>query len=318
MSQPLVSIVIATRERPELLQRAIHSILRQSLQEIEIIVVDDGSSQPVLESYSDAAAIADPRVSYHSAVKAPHPVRGACQARNYGLSLAQSPYFVFFDDDDEMVVEDHLETALRFYREYPGSVYFADIRMVNDGRVVLEGRFLEHDKPMLSEQISANPPVYRVSHQQFAAVVAHRWPHPNAAVYETAVARSLGGLTDGLQPAEDLNFCLRYIDRASCVIYRRESVAIFDVTPRPRLFAAFSGIHRDLIGGLTVSHALASISNKHLLRAAARVHAHFLSVAAEKLNESGSKTAARHFARLSLAIRISGNGVRQFVRSLLR
>ncbi len=226
MAQPLVSIVIATRERPELLRRAIRSILHQSLREIEIIVVDDGSSKSVLESYTDGSAVDDPRVSYHPASEAAYPVRGACAARNYGLSLVRSRYFVFFDDDDEMIVDDHLETALRFYREYPDSLYFADIRMVNDGRVVLEGRLRATDKPMLSERISANPPVYRVSLKQFAAVVAHRWPHPNVVVYEAEKARSLGGLTDGLQPAEDLNFCLRYIDRASSVIYRRESVAI--------------------------------------------------------------------------------------------
>ncbi|MBA3975880.1 MAG: hypothetical protein C0504_16870 [Candidatus Solibacter sp.] len=315
MPDPLVSVVIATRERPQLLQRAIRSILRQTLRDIAVIVVDDGSSAAVLEAYNSPGFISDPRLSIHLASSAPRPVRGACAARNHGLSLARGRYFVFFDDDDEMIAGDHLETALAFYALYPGSLFIGDIRMENSGQVVLEGRLREMDGPMLKHRISADPPIYRATLEQFAQVLAHRWPHPNAVVYEAEKARSIGGLTDGLQPAEDLNFCLRYADRCDCVIYRRQPVALFDVTPRPRLFAAFADFHRHLIGALSVSHGIGDISNPHLLNAARRIHAYFLALAAETLNASGHRRPARHFARLSLALGFSGNALRQFFKS---
>jgi glycosyltransferase involved in cell wall biosynthesis len=315
MPEPSASVVIATRERPELLQRAVRSILDQTLQDIEVVVVDDGSSPAAVESYRSGIFASDPRVSVHLASAAPYPVRGACAARNYGLSLARAPYFVFFDDDDVMIAPDHLETALAFYKKFPDSLYFGDIRMENAGRVILEGRLREMDAPMLAEPISTDPPIYRATLKQFAAVYAHRWPHPNAVVYQAEKARSIGGLTDGLQPAEDLNFCLRYADRCDCVIYRRQPVALFDVTPRPRLFAAFADLHRHLIGALSVSHGIGAIRNPHLINAARRTHAYFLALAAETLNASGDRLPARHFARLSLSLRLSGNGLRQFARS---
>jgi glycosyltransferase involved in cell wall biosynthesis len=318
MPEPLVSVVIATLERPELVQRAVRSILRQTLHDIEVIVVDDGSSPAVVESYKSGVFTSDSRVTIHLASAAPRPVRGACAARNYGLSFARARYFVFFDDDDEMIAANHLEIALAFYAKFPNSLYFGDIRMENAGRVVLEGRLREMDGPMLRERISTDPPIYRASLKQFAAVYAHRWPHFNAVVYQTEKARSIGGLTDGLQPAEDVNFCLRYADLCDCIIYRREPVALFDVTPRPRLFNAFSVFHRHLIECLSVSHAIGAIKNPHLRTAARRSHSYFLAVAAETLNDAGSRISARHFARLSLALGISGNAVRQYLKSFMR
>ncbi len=89
---PLVSIIIPTYNRRALLPHAIASVLAQTLSDIEVIIVDDGSTDGTQELF---AAKGDPRVRYH---QAPH--RGACAARNLGLELACGQYIAFLDSDD--------------------------------------------------------------------------------------------------------------------------------------------------------------------------------------------------------------------------
>jgi glycosyltransferase involved in cell wall biosynthesis len=78
---PLVSVIIPTFERPESLQRAVQSVLTQTVTDLEVIVVNDGGGP--LESHV-AALSADPRVTY---VRTGRNGRVAA-AHNAGLRLA--------------------------------------------------------------------------------------------------------------------------------------------------------------------------------------------------------------------------------------
>jgi len=88
----VVSIVIPTHDRPALLRRAIISALNQTVRDIEVIVVDDGSDPPV------ALAGRDSRVRL---IRNAQSV-GVCAARNVGLEAAVGDYVTFLDDDDEL------------------------------------------------------------------------------------------------------------------------------------------------------------------------------------------------------------------------
>lgn len=92
---PRVSIVIPTCNRPDLLPRAIRSVLAQTFQDFEIIIVDDGArvrAQSVVGGFSDA------RLVY----VAHEPPRGSgAIARNTGIQKAKGEFVAFLDDDDE-------------------------------------------------------------------------------------------------------------------------------------------------------------------------------------------------------------------------
>jgi len=94
--RPLVTVAIATRNRSHLLRQAIHSVQAQTLQDFEIVVVDDGSE-------TDAARLAvesigDPRVRYEYQEQ-----RGIAAARNRATELARGRYIAVLDDDDIML-----------------------------------------------------------------------------------------------------------------------------------------------------------------------------------------------------------------------
>jgi glycosyltransferase involved in cell wall biosynthesis len=99
---PTFSIILPTCRRPELLARAIDSVLAQRVTDFECIVVDDGGAEPL-------ALPDDPRVRV---VRHPHN-RGLPSALNSGLDAARGEYVTFLDDDDELT-PDRLSIVLPF------------------------------------------------------------------------------------------------------------------------------------------------------------------------------------------------------------
>ena len=93
--QPLVSVVIPTYNRADLIPRAIASVSSQSYQNFEIIVVDD-NSQDDTEKVVREIANQDSRISYHR-----HSSNlGGSAARNTGIKQATGKYIAFLDSDD--------------------------------------------------------------------------------------------------------------------------------------------------------------------------------------------------------------------------
>jgi glycosyltransferase involved in cell wall biosynthesis len=95
----LVSVVIPTFNRPEKLQRAIRSVLAQTFEELEILVVNDSIEEdPVLGIIKDCG---DPRIRYFRNQL----TKGANGARNTGILCSNGVYVAFLDDDDEWLPE---------------------------------------------------------------------------------------------------------------------------------------------------------------------------------------------------------------------
>lgn len=104
----LVSIVIPTYNRAECLERAVNSALEQTYPAIEVVVVDDGSTD---ETPEIVRSIDDDRVSFD---RQPH--RGANAARNTGVALASGEFISFLDSDNELH-EEHIEIAAEVLRD---------------------------------------------------------------------------------------------------------------------------------------------------------------------------------------------------------
>ena len=100
MRTPAVSVIVATRDRPALLPAAVESVLEQSLGDVEVVVVDDGSREPV-------RLAADPRVRV---VRLPTS-RGLAAALNAGAREATGRWLGHLDDDDRLLPH-MIETSL--------------------------------------------------------------------------------------------------------------------------------------------------------------------------------------------------------------
>lgn len=104
---PIFSVVVPTRDRPALLADAVGAALAQRTTGIEVVVVDDGSAEPV-------PPFDDPRVRV---VRLDEPC-GPSGARNAGIDAAAGRYLAFLDDDD-LWTADRLDLALAGLRRAP-------------------------------------------------------------------------------------------------------------------------------------------------------------------------------------------------------
>lgn len=126
---PTVSVIIPTYNRAHVLGRSIQSVLNQTYQDFELIVVDDGSSdntEEVVRNFNDI------RIKYIRHDKN----RGVSAARNTGIKAAQGEYIAFNDSDDEWLSH-HLEKLmLAFEKASPqtGVVYSGFIYVMLGGK----------------------------------------------------------------------------------------------------------------------------------------------------------------------------------------
>jgi glycosyltransferase involved in cell wall biosynthesis len=99
-----ICVYIPTHNRSGMLQRALNSVLAQTLPAAEIIVVDDGSS----DDTPAVLALYQQQYPQIQVIRQPTP-QGACVARNSAIFMARSEYITGLDDDDEFAPE-HLAT----------------------------------------------------------------------------------------------------------------------------------------------------------------------------------------------------------------
>jgi glycosyltransferase involved in cell wall biosynthesis len=108
---PKVSVIIPTYNRANLLPRAIKSVLNQTFQDFELIVVDDGSTdntRKVVEEFQKG----DSRVKYFYKENG-----GPGSARNFGLKNAKGNFVIFLDSDDMFlpyILEEEIEEKYKF------------------------------------------------------------------------------------------------------------------------------------------------------------------------------------------------------------
>jgi glycosyltransferase involved in cell wall biosynthesis len=115
VSEPIVSVVIPTLNRPHLVVRAVRGALAQTLDAIEVIIVVDGPDEATVQALRQ---IDDDRVR---AQPLPHHV-GLGEARNAGVREARSRWVAFLDDDDEWFprkLEVQLQTAQQSVYPHP-------------------------------------------------------------------------------------------------------------------------------------------------------------------------------------------------------
>ena len=125
MTQPAVTVVIPTHNRPDLMKRAVRSVIDQDFSgEVQIIVVFD-ACEPVLPEVTLAAN--------QSMVGVPNSrSRGLAGARNTGILLADHEFVAFLDDDDYWLA-DKLRSQIDTFSNEPQALLVGTAMRVSDG-----------------------------------------------------------------------------------------------------------------------------------------------------------------------------------------
>ncbi len=186
-AHPRVSVVIPTYNRARSIRRSIESVLQQTFQDFEILVVDDGSTDDTAQV---VAGIGDSRIHYHrQAVNG-----GAGAARNAGLLLARGEWVAFQDSDDLWRPEKLALQMARFEaaEERLGVVYCGFIR-IEQGR----------------ERYSPPPKIVQREGNIHAELLKGNFVTTQAAVVRRECFSTVGLFDQSLQPLEDWDLFLR-------------------------------------------------------------------------------------------------------------
>ncbi len=112
---PLFSVIIPTYNREQFLEIALESVLDQTYQDFELIIVNDGSidnTSDLIQSYDDK------RIKYLY-----QPNNGVASARNLGLNFSKGEYIAFLDSDDRWNPQ-KLQITLNYIKRFPNISVF--------------------------------------------------------------------------------------------------------------------------------------------------------------------------------------------------
>ena len=114
----MVSVIIPVYNRENIVTAAVNSVLNQTYTDLELIIVDDGSTDNTKDVLSQ---ISDERLRYVYQDNA-----GACVARNHGIELARGEYIAFHDSDD-IWHWDKLEKQMAIFDKYDPDIVFCKL-----------------------------------------------------------------------------------------------------------------------------------------------------------------------------------------------
>ncbi|MFY4814168.1 glycosyltransferase family 2 protein [Haloarcula sp. AONF1] len=141
-----VSVIIPTYDQPNELRRALASAINQSHDKVEIIVVDDGSSD-------ETQAVAKRAANSNESVTAQRHLRnrGGAAARNTGIAAANGDVLAFLDSDDKWS-ETKIEQQLEYLIEQEWDAVYCDYAYQRKGQFVSARRILSQYLKSRSEE----------------------------------------------------------------------------------------------------------------------------------------------------------------------
>ena len=140
---PRVSVIIPAYNAENTIVETIISLQKQTLQDIEILVIDDGSKDKTVDVVQQ---LTDPRIQVFI-----YPNGGVSVARNRGIEKAKGEFIAFVDSDD-LWTEDKLELQLAALEQHPdaSAVYSWTVNMMDNGESL---SFVHGGKPTLEGNI---------------------------------------------------------------------------------------------------------------------------------------------------------------------
>ena len=202
MYQDLVSINITTFNRANLLSRCLDSVLKQTYKNIEIIIVDDASSDKtgdVVKSYQAEHS----NIKYFS-----HSLnQGNAEARNTAFKKCKGTYVAFMDDDDEWIDDDKISKQVKIFNQADknlGIVCSGIIRHLEDGSEVTEN-------------------MLEISNVQ-SRILKGGWIHNSTVLTKRSILNDLNGFNTEIPRGVDYEFFIRVIAKYNFKVFFMQDI----------------------------------------------------------------------------------------------
>lgn len=202
--RPKISIIIPIYNAAKYLPACLNSVVNQTYQNLEIILVDDGSTD---NSYQIAKSYAkkDPRIKLIHQENAKQSA-----ARNHGIKLATGKYISFIDDDDE-ITEDFIEQLLLPFNEQNVSLSVCGIRYKRLKQKTVNDVYINHLRHRRKNES-------RKSYILYLLAIDGRMYSSVNKLYKTSIVKKIS-FDKNLNFAEDTKFVLDYLNQTTGTIH---------------------------------------------------------------------------------------------------
>lgn len=231
-TNPLVSVIVPAHNCEAYLGEALTSLVRQTISDIEIIVVDDGSTDKtarVAHEYAER----DCRIRVISRDTASG--RPAC-ARNLGLKIARGKYIALLDADD-VAVPTRFEASIAAMRSTGARFAFADYKKLYQDTGAVEGEGFLKSAGLVQKAAKylkrSEGNVYLCSPKFAAFLLTFTAVHTPTVIFERSLLSGEAGFDESLVCYEDVDLWFRLAEHTQFVfvnevqaIYRKHAASL--------------------------------------------------------------------------------------------
>lgn len=256
-SKDVCSIVIPIFNRERTVERTILSCLTQEHAAIELILVDDGSTDQSVEICKKFLKMKHRPGTVVRFVSQPN--QGACAARNLGMSLATGNYLLFLDSDDTIPAE-KISTQIAALNHKNADCCISDYRVIDEHAGSCE---------LFKNELKPHQFISRLKSPSNSAIIMRRETIPKGMQWNVSLKRM-----------QDFDFMLRYLATVKTWVYVPKALYNYHLHNGPRIsdgylkgmpyFAIFLSMHNHLkihSVGLYVYIKLLSLLGLNLMKA---------------------------------------------------
>ncbi|MDR0682137.1 MAG: glycosyltransferase family 2 protein [Dysgonamonadaceae bacterium] len=206
MKIPLVSVIIPTYNRAHMLVKTLDSIVAQTYQNFEVIIVDDGSTDNtirLLEDYKQKITRKDIAFTILKQRNAGAPV-----ARNRGLKSAKGEYIVFFDSDD-LMLPNRIEEQVR-------------VMILENSDCCACGFLVEGEQPE-----ERYPNIIQGKSELYAFLRRKLFGSTQSWIFKKSLILQVGGYDESLECRQDLDIVFRILITQPKISITKQLLSVF-------------------------------------------------------------------------------------------
>lgn len=225
MSNPFFTIVIPTRNRPELFDLALKSVLSQSFDDFEIVIVNDGSDPEFLPAYEALEEKYPDKTTFVYQIKRPNG-HGQSYSMNTGALVGKGQYLGFLDDDDFWIDDQHLARCYKSITETQSNVdayYTNQVACFSDGRKQEVNVWIEDlSKKLSGIEKDLNGSVLVTPKFLFTS---GGFAHLNCSIVSRKLYLDIKGMDENIRYECDRDIFIRFVDAANGILYNEKIIS---------------------------------------------------------------------------------------------
>jgi glycosyltransferase involved in cell wall biosynthesis len=299
---PFFSIIISTRDRPELFQIALRSVLQQSFEHKEVVVVIDGSTDANQALYSELE-IQHPDVTFLKLVQRPDG-HGPSYTMNFGAHHSSGRYLCFLDDDDQWTDAnylDHVAGNISAAKEHV-DLHYSNQRAVGaNGVMHTQDIWLSDLIPRAVHRQKNSADCYYVDTEFLLS--GSGFAHLNCSIFERNFYQSLGGMDEDIRYENDRDIFIRSIDAARVILFSTRFTSLHnipDVKAKRNISTMNSSIQKKLYQMRVYDKGISLCKQDQVVSFCCHAKTYELKHAAAIMANGNRYRSAAHYARAAL------------------